>query len=153
MSFDVILELGINIYSQISMPDGGRIILANPGYGWMQKNTYAINHNIFRIDIDENIVWQIERFEDHYVNWESRKKHANEDDPECDGYLDPFIRMGDKFFERRPLPYKGPFHPTFEIVAFDNYKPGRLLGAATYRWGYDIDPETGIATCTGEQMK
>ena len=36
---------------------------------------------------------------------------------------------------------------------FDNYKPGRLLGTATYRWGYDIDPETGVATCTGEQMK
>ncbi len=114
---------------------------------------HTTNHNIFRLDSNNKIIWQVRRVEEKYVNWESRNKHAKEDDPTCEGYLDSFIRMGDKFFERRPLPYKGPFHPTFAEVTFDTYKPGRLLGTATNRWGYDINPETGVATCTGEQMK
>ncbi len=139
---------------QIGMPDGGRIIRLRH---WDKNDPdlplHTENHNIFRLDSENKILWQITRVEDRYVNWEARNKHAKEDDPSCEGYLDPFLSMGSQFFERRPLPYKGPYHPTFEIVLFDEYKPGRLLGARTNWWGYDIDPETGVATCNGRQQK
>lgn len=93
------------------------------------------------------------RVEDEYVNWESRNRHAKEDDPTAEGYFDPIIDMGRLFFERRPLPYKGPFHPKYEDVYFDTYAAGRLLGCRTNWWAYHLDPETGIATCTGAQVK
>ncbi len=142
------------MFDEIKMPDGGRIIRL---YRWDENDPdlplMIENHNIFRLGLNNEIVWRVKRKEDGYVNWESRNKHAKEDNPNCEGYSDPFLSMGSQFFERHPLPYKGPFHPKFEIVAFDTYKSGRLLGAATNWWGYDIDPETGVATCTGEQSK
>ncbi len=142
------------MFDQIDMPDGGRIICL---FRWDSNDPnlplHTENHNIFRLDSENKILWQIARVEDRYVNWESRNRNAKERDPSCEGYSDPFLSMGSQFFERRPLPYKGPYHPTFEIILFDDYKPGRLLGARTNRWGYDIDPETGVATCTGEQQK
>ncbi len=149
---DSVRYLDISIFKKIAMPDGGLIVLADPlGEKWSNLN--LANHNIFRFDSRYRVIWQVSRVEDGYVNWESRHRHAKERDPTCEGYLDKFRRMGNQFFERRRLPYRGPFHPRFEIVLFDEYKPGRLLGAATNRWGYDIDPETGVATCTGEQQK
>ncbi len=142
------------MFDQIRMPDGGRIVCL---YRWNDDDPdlplQTENHNIFRLDSKNKIIWQLTRVEDGYVNWESRNRHAKEDDPNCEGYLDPFLSMGTQFFEQHPLPDKGPFHPKFEILLFGEYKPGRLLGASTNRWGYDIDPETGVATCTGEQQK
>ncbi len=152
MIYQPVPYLDILIYEKISMPDGGLIALVDPlGDDW--KTLYLGNHNIFRFDSEYRVIWQVSRVEDGYVNWESRHRHAKEIDPTCEGYLDRFRSMGNQFFERRPLPYRGPFHPRFEIVLFDEYKPGRLLGARTNWWGYDIDPETGVATCNGRQQK
>ncbi len=152
MIHDAVSYLGISIFKRIGMPDGGIIALVDPlDDDW--SSLYLGNHNVFRFDSRYRVIWQVSRVEKGHVNWESRHRHARERDPTCEGYLDRFMGIGDQFFERRPLPYKGPFHPTVEIVLFDEYKPGRLLGAATNWWGYDIDPETGVATCTGEQMK
>jgi hypothetical protein len=142
------------MFDQISMPDDGRIICL---YRWNDDDPdlplEIENHNIFRLNSENKIIWRIKRVEGGYVNWESRNKHAKESNPNCDGYLDPFLSIGSHYFERRPLPDKGPFHPKFEIIPFDDYKSGRLLGAATNWWGYDINPDTGIATCNGRQMK
>ncbi len=144
--------LDISIFKKIAMLDGGFIALVDPlGDDW--STLYMGNHNIFRFDSKFRAIWQVSRVEDGYDNWESRHRHARERDPTCEGYLDRFMDIGNQFFEQRRLPYRGPFHPTFEIIPFDEYLPGRLLGARTNRWGYDIDPETGVATCTGEQQK
>ncbi|MFM8468274.1 MAG: hypothetical protein ACKOAO_12020 [Oxalobacteraceae bacterium] len=98
-------------------------------------------------------MWQIKRVETEYVDWNVRNRRAKEVDPTCEGYLDPFISIGEKFFERRRLLNKEPFNANFERVIFDTYSPGRLLGAATAWWTYEIDPESGVATCTGGQVK
>ncbi len=142
------------MFDEVKMPDGGRIIRL---YLWDDNDPELPleieNHNIFRLDSNNEVIWQVKRVEEKYVNWENRNRHAKEENPACEGYLDPFMRMGEKFFEHRRLPYKGPFHPTSEKITFDTYAPGRLLGTATSWWTYEIDPETGVATCTGGQVK
>lgn len=144
--------LNIKIYQEIPMPDGSRIVLADPiNHYW--HDICLANHDVFRIDCIGNVIWQVRREEHGFVNWESRNRHAKEADPNCEGYLDPFTGMGRKFFERRQILHPQPFHPTTEDIVYDEYAPGRLLWLKTRRWGYDLDPETGIATCTGEQIK
>lgn len=141
-------------FQKVQMPDGGKIIML---YRWDDADAelplHTTNHNVFRLDPDGKIVWQVQRSERKFVNWESRNQHAKEDDPECEGYSDPFFNMGDRFFTRKKLPERGPFHPKFEKVYSDTYIPGNLLWLSTSWWAYDLDPETGIATCTGEQVK
>ena len=159
MMGEIISAINIKIYQDISMPDGGRIILGNPGYGWLDVDLNASNHNVFRLDAHNQVIWQVTREETGYVNWESRHRHAKEDDPTCEGYSDPFTDMGNKFFKRRAIPEKPSSYsrlecnPTVEKIVFDTYAPGLLLGLRTRRWAYDLDPETGVATCTGEQLK
>ena len=159
MMGEIISAINIKIYQDISMPDGGRIILGNPGYGWLDVDLNASNHNVFRLDAHNQVIWQVTREETGYVNWESRHRHAKEDDPNCEGYYDPFTDMGNKFFKRRAIPEKPSSYsrlecnPTVEKIVFDTYAPGLLLGLRTHWWAYDLDPETGVATCTGEQLK
>ena len=155
---EIIDHLGIQIYCEIGMPDGGVIVHADPKEDHWRSVELA-NHNVFRLDAHNQVIWQVRREETGYVNWEARHRHAKEDDPNCEGYYDPFTHMGTAFFERRPLPDKPSSYsrlecnPKFEEIGFDTYAPGRLLWLTTRSWVYDLDPATGIATCTGEQFK
>jgi len=158
MKWEIIETLNLQVAHEIAMPDGGRIIRAAIWTG-ATKNLHTANHNVFRLDAHNQVIWQVTREETGYVNWESRHRHAKEDDPNCEGYYDPFTHLGTAFFERHPLPEKPSSYsrlecnPTFEEIGFDTYAPGRLLWLTTRRWVYDLDPATGIATCTGEQFK
>ncbi len=153
MMGEILHRSGLEIYLEAIMPDGERIILAEPRCGWLGQSVESMNRNVFRIDRDGNIVWQVHREDSQYVNWESRNRHAKEDNPNSQGYIDFFRNMSGQFFERRPLPYTASFNPTSETIFFDDYAPGRLLWLATDWWVYDLDPETGIATCTGLPFK
>ena len=160
MNGEIISEIDVKIYQDIAMPDGGRIILGNPGYGWLDVDLNASNHNVFRLDAHNQVIWQVQRVETiGQMNWEVANRQAKEADPNCEGYFDPFTDMGNKFFERYAIPIKPSSYsrlecnPTVGKKYFDTYVPGSLLGLHTHRWAYDLDPETGIATCTGEQLK
>ncbi len=150
---EILNRSGIEVCWEMAMPDGGRIVVANPPFGWVGRSVESKNRNVFRVDRDGNIVWQVRRDDSRYANWESRNRHAKEDDPNSQGYVDFFRNMSEKFFERRPLPYTEYFNPTSETIYFDSYVPGRLLWIATDWWVYDLDPETGVATCNGHQVK
>jgi hypothetical protein len=149
---DVVQDLQIQIYREVSMPNGDRIVQAEPILDHWASMDLA-NHNIFCLDAHNAVVWRVRRVEDQYVNWEVRHQHARDKDPGCEGYFDPFYNMSSRFFERLLLPDKGPFHPTEQLVWFDDYAPGRLLSIITHWWAYDLDPVTGVAVCTGEQVK
>ena len=139
---------------QILLPDGGQIICLYCKDGTEPDlSLHDTNHNVFRLDANDQVVWQVRRVEEGYVNWEVRHRHAKEKDPTCEGYFDPFNTMSTRFFEYRSVPGIGSAPAKQEEVYFDEYAPGRLLWLITHRWAYDIDPETGIATCTGEQVK
>ena len=70
------------MFDEIKLPDGGRIVRL---YKWDENDPelplMIENHNIFRLGLNNKIVWQVKRQEDGYVNWESRNKHAKEDNP------------------------------------------------------------------------
>jgi hypothetical protein len=142
------------LFREILMPDGGKIILlihwddADPDLPFQVKN-----HNVFRVDSNGDIIWQVERKESDFVNWESRNSHAKKEDPCSEGYIDSFIAMSENFFERRQIELNQKCYPKFEEFQFSEYKPGRLLWLTTRWWAYDLDPESGIATCTGEQIR
>lgn len=142
------------LFDQLPMPDGGRIIQL---IRWDTTDPdlplQVANHNVFRLDREGKVIWQVRREERGFVNWEACHQQAKEADPNCEGHQDPFTNMSEYFFVRRPLPYKGPFHPKLEQINFTEYAPGRLVRLNTHWWGYDLNPETGVATCTGEQVR
>ena len=140
-------------FHQLVMPDGDRIVCYYYRNECKDVALFDLNHNVFRLNANNEVVWQVRREESEYVNWESRNQHAKEADPTSEGYMDPFAGMSTGFFERRPTGLTGPFQPKIETVYFDEWAPGRLVRLNTSWWGYDLDPETGIATCTGDQVK
>jgi hypothetical protein len=156
---EIIDHLGIQIYHEIGMPDGSVIVHADPKEDHWRSVELA-NHNVFRLDAHNQVIWQVTRVETiGQMNWEVANRQAKEKDPNCEGFYDPFTDMGNKFFKRRAIPEKPSSYsrlecnPTVEKIVFDTYAPGLLLGLRTRRWAYDLDPETGVATCTGEQLK
>lgn len=153
MNGEILEHSDLKIYQDIGMPDGGRIVLANPAHGWIDRSTDAANHNVFRVDRQGNIVWQVRRDERGFINWDVRNRHAKEDDPQSEGYMDTFAGIGKQFFRRHPTGDQRPYHPKFFYERFDTYVPGSLLALHTFEFEYDLDPETGIATCTGMPVK
>ena len=105
MTAEVIEVLNLQFYLQIGMPDGGRIVNLWP-IKQRDWHLHTANHNVFRLDAHNQVIWQVTRDETGYVNWESRHRHAKEDDPNCEGYYDPFTHLVTAFFERHPLPEK-----------------------------------------------
>lgn len=142
------------MFDFVVMPNGDRIIVL---YRWDDSDPdlplQVENHNVFRIDCNGNIIWQVRRDEEEFVSWAMRNQQAKTDDPTSEGYRDPFRNLSENFFERTPMPDKGVFHEKFKTVYFNQYAPGRLLSISTRWWGYDLDPQTGVAKCTGEQIK
>jgi hypothetical protein len=141
MNGEIIKSVQIKVYSDIWLREGGRVVLANPAYGWIDKDLGGANHNVFRLNARNEVVWQVRRVEDGYVNWEARNRHAKEDDPSAEGYLDPFWTLG--------LDETAALDPQPQGI----YRPGCAIYLTTRWWAYKLDPETGIATCTGEQIK
>jgi hypothetical protein len=160
MKGEVLADLNFLIWHEIAMPDGGRIVDAWPIDQKHWPSLDLANHNVFRLDAHNQVIWQVTRVETiGQRNWEVANRQAKEKDPNCEGYYDPFTHLGTAFFERHPLPEKPSSYsrlecnPTFEEIGFDTYAPGRLLWLTTRSWVYDLDPATGIATCTCEQFK
>jgi hypothetical protein len=145
---------GLYTMNEVLLPDGGKIIRADSGAPppWYEKgNLHFRNHNIFRLDANNQVVWQVQRVETlGQLNWEVANRMAKEEDPTCEGYMDPFINMGEQYHETR---FTRARYGNQETLYFDSYAPGRLLGLRTHWWAYNLDPQTGIATCTGEQCK
>lgn len=135
------------------MPDGGIIVLADPiGKKWESINLE--NNNVFRLDRGRNLIWQISRNENGFINWDARNKNPTIINPFfTNGYRDPFANMGTQFFVRWPTKNNESLIPKVTYELFETYAPGRILGLSTYEFEYDLDPETGIATCTGIPVK
>ena len=130
-------------FQAIKLPDGHQIIRLQNVYGsgdvW--PSLTLANHNVFRLNADNQVVWQVRRVENPtHASWEELHVMAKAKDPSCEGYFDPFwgMSMGDE---------QGKYDPG------DIYRPGCRIYLQTRWWAYSLDPETGIATCTGDQVK
>ncbi len=146
-------RLSIEVWREITMPDGGSIVLADPiGDKWQSVNLE--NNNVFRFDRNKNLIWQVSRNENGFINWNARNKSPIVVNPIfINGYRDPFANIGKQFFVRRPVDESRPYFEKFTFELFETYAPGRILGLSTYEFEYDLNPETGVATCTGRQVK
>ena len=108
------------------------------------------NHNVFRLNAKNEVVWQVRREElPETTPWEimherARQWHAK-GNPDgaytAMGYLDPFTSMG--MDERLAT----------ETEPNGIWRPGCVVYLLTRWWSYVLDPQTGIATCTGDQVK
>ena len=130
-------------FQQIPVLGGGRLICLENIYGsgdiW--PNLQTANHNVFLLDANSKMVWQVIREEKNHMNWEILHKIAKEKDPTCEGYFDPFWNLGlDERTAASPEPA-------------GVYRPGCKVYLTTRWWLYELDVETGIATCTGDQVK
>ena len=116
------------------------------------KTLHTNNHNVFRLDANNKIVWQVQRADMDYINDELLTQHIKTSDPNAQHTYNPFDNMSTGFFERRPLPYTEQFPPQGQWARFDEYAPGRYLYLSTSEISmnnsvqYCLDPETGIAS-------
>lgn len=140
MKWEILLKLGMQVSDEITLYGGGRIVRVNLGYGGPKELRFS-NHNIFRLDASDQIVWQVQREENGCVDWESRNRHAKEENPTSEGYFDPFWSLG--------VDEGGALSPEPKGV----YRQGCAIYVTTRWWVYRLDPETGVASCTGDQVK
>lgn len=148
MKGEVLNALQTQIYREVLLEGGNRVVLVEPaGEHWPSLS--LANHNVFRLDAQNEVVWQVRRDERGHVNWEVRHAHAKrkhaEGSPDGaygpEGYWDPFRSLG--MDERQAL------SPEPKSI----YRPGCVVYLVTRWWEYVLDVETGIATCTGDQVK
>lgn len=129
------------IFRTLLLPDGGMIFtvsLPRPPKDF--EAVELINHNVFRVDKEGRVMWQITRIDHPGVNWEAKHRHAREDG--LPGCVEPFI----EFVLRLP---DGTRYPEGSPVDVIEWIPGCQvdlvnLGIGT-QW-YRLDLESGIAT-------
>jgi|CXWL01.1.fsa_nt_gi hypothetical protein len=135
-------------FDEVKLPDGGRVILL---YRWDENDPdlplHDSNHNIFRLDKDGKVVWQVVRDEQGKVNWESCFSLAREKGKEHYARR-PFMALSKEGFIR-----PGKFdsnNPTNmdEADISAEYKKGFVLRAVSESMDYEVDVETGIAKNT-----
>ena len=136
----------IHVSDEIPLSDGGRLVEIWPRTGgrtfkegW--PSVYSANHNVLRLDAAGNVIWQIKRDDKGHINWDYLNAEAKAEDPQTEGYFDPFWNMA---LDERHAPAPQPAGV---------YRPGCKVYLTTRWWGYELDVETGVATCTGEQIK
>lgn len=75
----------------LRMPDGGEIICFFYRNNARGSSVEDGNRNVFRLDKDGKVIWQITRIDHPETNWELKHKLAREEgQPGC---IEPFIRF------------------------------------------------------------
>jgi hypothetical protein len=78
-----------------------------------------------------------------HMNWDYLNKEAKVEDPNAEGYFDPFNRL---YMLDCPTAQTGEARSRV-------WQPGCKVYLDTRWWVYLLDIDTGIATCTGDQVK
>jgi len=132
------------MFHAVSLPDRGRIIQL---YRWDESDRdlplATANHNVFRLDAAGKVVWQVRRDDKGHMNWDYLNREARAEDPGCEGYFDPFNQL---YLLDCSAPEAAEGESCF-------WQPGCRVYLNTRWWAYLLDIDTGIATCTGEQLK
>lgn len=149
MRGEIIPQLSVQISKEVVLEGGHRLVSVNPITPRWDDIELA-NHNVFRLNAQNEVVWQVKRVElPSTTSWEvmhelARKWHA-EGAPDGAytpmGYLDPFTSLG--------MDESGAIEAQPQGV----WRPGCVVYLLTRSWSYVLDPETGVATCTGDQVK
>jgi hypothetical protein len=146
MNYRLIGGLSVEDGDKINLPDGGSIVVADYGKPpmWYSKGAlHFINHNIFRLDKDGNVVWQVVREDQGKVNWALLNELAQEEGREGAEHMFATIWCVN--------PWTGELSTdvnTGRPLLNYQWRPGMKLMARASDLGndlYEIDIETGIA--------
>jgi hypothetical protein len=148
MKGDVIEKLSIQIYQEIYMPDQTRIIQADPIEDrW--KSIDLANHNIFRLDADNQVIWQVVRDERFGVADEAAAESLEK---QLEEKLKPFLRLESEFYELDMSSISSEQTYPKQSERFKTYHPGCYITAwaklgqdLNFLIAYDINIETGLA--------
>ena len=103
---------------------------------------YDVNHNVFRLDKHQNIIWQVRRDDSNHPPdwWNILHRQAREDG--LDGAREPFTELrleyddGSTSWDKQTYQWRNPCE----------WKPGcQIWLAGSAYQTYILDPETGIA--------
>ena len=149
MKGEALANLRAQIYREMLLQGDGRVVLVEPVENQWSSLTLA-NHNVFRLNAAGKVVWQVQRAENPtHASWDTlhelaRRRHAEgslDGDYSAEGFWDPFQHLGLDETRAQSSEPKGV------------YRPGCVIYLLTRWWAYVLDVETGVATCTGEQVK
>lgn len=122
-------------YDEIKLPSGDKIICTYSWDGSEPKRTLEdANHNIFRLDKDGNVIWQIKREEQGKIRW--------------DLIMEEIARNGEASTRFSRIPFGELWLEDNEGRRFksDRYIPGcKLIALASGGRSYEVDIEIGIA--------
>ncbi len=128
---------------RLNMPNGDRIVVT---FRWGElgkwEELYDTNHNVYRLNPQGEIIWQVQR-DDSILPidiWEKRHKHAREEG--ADGYRQPFGSI--------VLEYSDGSRNTSDRdgdgTAILTWKEGCIIYLYGQQNNYILNPNTGIAT-------
>ena len=147
MSYIKINELSISEDKIVLLDENEKIVLADSGVPppWNKQGDLHFGlHNIFRLDANGNVVWQVQRNEQGKLypkDWELRSERRNKNFERK--HQGPFARLSTKFIKRGVFNEIEPTLPQYENLV---WKPDYVLLAWVYGRGvYELDIETGIA--------
>ncbi|NOT15282.1 MAG: hypothetical protein HOP21_06825 [Methylotenera sp.] len=132
-------------FREFLLQNGDKIICT---YSWdgsePKESIHDALHNIFRLDKDGNVVWQVKRDEQTKLypkDWQKRSERSNKI---FEGkHQGPFARLSTNFIKRGTY---NEFEETPAKYRSDTWKPDYVLLAWVYGRGvYELDIETGIA--------
>ena len=149
MRGEIIAGLNVQISKEVLLQNCERLVSVNPiQFRW--EDIKLANHSVFRLNAKNEVVGQVRRVENPtHTPWEKLHEMAKQlkregriDGAYTDqGYLDPFTSLGMDEREAIDSEPKGV------------WRPGCVVYLLTRRWSYVLDPETGVATCTGDRVK
>lgn len=123
----------------IWLPDDGRICLANYEPDWPQ---FESNHNVFRLDRDGGVVWQIKRDEGECTLWARARQAAEAANSHDSLTRSPFTWIYLQF----PDGSMNVDRTTCKFPDNDNWIEGAVICCSTYdSRTYELDVETGVA--------
>ena len=141
----------LGIVQEILLEGGSIVFLASGLSSGEEMSLYDANHNIFRLDKDNNVVWQVKRDDRGRINWDYLMKEVakgDKGDPEIIRrarkpftYLSPtFVRMG-RFNDSNDIEIP----PLLENDESPIWQPGFVIIASAGGEHYELDVETGQA--------
>ena len=129
---------------RVNLPNGDRIVLT---FSWdgtepPYKSPFEANHNIYRLNTQGEVVWQIQRDDSNHPSdwWEILHSQAREKG--WDGAYEPFTEVhleyadGSTSFDEQTYKWRNPCEWRLGCKIW-------LVGSAYQQ--YVLDPETGIA--------
>jgi hypothetical protein len=131
----------LKIWKTLHLPSNDQVALVSSYADGESLSLQDINHNIFRLNAQGEVVWQIKRDDTgKFINWESLHQHAREQGE--DGAREPFMEFILKYPDGsdniNPTngcpPDEATWTPDCTIW---------LRGSAYQQ--YILDPETGVA--------